>query len=165
MHDYEIWYALAFNRFHDNQTTKYSLRQFLINSLLHFHNFLSIPHIEMKLVTHVRHIVSMTTKQKIASGNFLIIYFFTPITCFNCVLHRLHDNQANLPHHFHNLLSIRCMEMKLIVHVYHIVSMTTKRQQIASGNFIKIEPQASEFISKERHKNERRQVNEKSCEF
>ena len=61
--------------------------------------------------------------------------------------------------------SLICMEMKLIVHVYHIVSMTTTRQQIASGNFIKIEPQASVFIYQERHENERRQVNEKSCEF
>ena len=82
MHEYETWYALGFNRFHDNQTTKYSLRRFLINSLLHFHNFLSIPHMEMKLVTHVGHIVSMTTKQQIiAWGNFRIIYFFTPINC------------------------------------------------------------------------------------
>ena len=39
------------------------------------------------------------------------------------------------------------------------------RASVASDNFIKIEPQASVFISQERHKNERRQVNEKSCEF
>ena len=97
----------------------------------------------MKLVTHVCHIVSMTTKQQKSLGQF----------SYNLLLHS------------HNLLSIGCMEMKLIVHVYHIVSMTTTRQQIASGNFIKIEPQASVFISKERHKNGRRQVNEKSCEF
>ena len=93
-HGRDAWCACVLHRFHDNHNNKRPQE-------LHYSNSLTVPHMEMKLGTHVYYIIFMTT------------------TCF-------YDDCSNSFWHFSsNLLTAAHMEMKLGQKAHDIVSMTT----------------------------------------
>ena len=85
------------------QPTTNSLRQFSLKSLLHFSNFPTMVHMEMKLCAHMYFIVSMTIVNKKCPQALFLITTSSLLklanhamrgaeTWYACVFERFHDN-------------------------------------------------------------------------